>query len=248
VLDGWVDAQRRNDIEAIERHLHPDVVWQGLRPDLICRNREQVLNNIRARGGQRPDVEGLELYAEGDQLLFGVRSPDFVEVAGEPLNGQVNQVFTIAEGLIVRMDQHPSRDEALEAMRVRREATEKVGRPASRTPGVPVDELIPFVHVHDVARSITFYELLGFEVSDTYGPEGRLDWAAIRSQDAKVMFARADMPIDARDQAVLFYLYSHDLQALHTHLRATASRRVPSATAHPGQAPRCVSPTPTATC
>lgn len=48
VLDGWVDAQRRNDIEAIERHLHPDVVWQGLRPELICRNREQVLNNIRA--------------------------------------------------------------------------------------------------------------------------------------------------------------------------------------------------------
>ncbi len=234
VLAGWVDAQRRNDLEAIERHLHPDVVWHGLRPDLVCRNREQVLDNVRGRGGQRPDVEGIELYAEGDQVLFGVRSPDFVEVAGEPLNGEVNQVFTIAEGLIVRMDQYPGRDEALEAMRVRREATEKVGPPASRTPDVPVNDLIPFVHVHDVARSIAFYELLGFEVGDTYGSGDRLDWAALQSQDAKVMFARADQPIDAHDQAVLFYLYSHDLQTLQTHLRAHGEQAGPIRDGSPG--------------
>lgn len=127
VLVGWLDAQRRHDIEAIERHLHPDAVWQGLRPDLVCRNRNQVLDNIRDRGAQLPDVEGIELCAEGDQVLFVVRSPDLVEVAGEPLNGQVNQVFTIADGLIVRMDEYRSRHEAIEAMRVRHEANETMG-------------------------------------------------------------------------------------------------------------------------
>ncbi len=142
VLAGWVDAQRRNDLDTMKRHLHPDVLWQGLRPDLVCRNRDQVLDNVRARGGQRPDVQGIELYAEGDQVLFGARSPDFVEVAGEPLNGEVNQVFTIAEGLIVRMDQYPDRDAALEAMRVRHEAIGRTGPPPSRTPDAPVDDLI----------------------------------------------------------------------------------------------------------
>src|SRR5205807_1399433 len=45
VLAGWIDARRRNDVETIERHLHPDVVWHGLRPDLICANRAAVLDN-----------------------------------------------------------------------------------------------------------------------------------------------------------------------------------------------------------
>lgn len=132
------------------------------------------------------------------------------------------------------MDQYPTRDEALEAMCVRREATEKVRPPASRTPDVPVDDLIPFVHVHDVARSIAFYELLGFEVGDTHGPEDRPEWAALQSEDATIMFARADETIDARDQAVLFYLYSHDLHALQTHLRACGEQAGPIRDGSPG--------------
>jgi hypothetical protein len=132
-------------------------------------------------------------------------------------------VFTIADGLIVRMDEYRTRDEALEAMHVRREATETVAEPLRRTPDVPVDDLIPFVHVHDVERSIAFYELLGFTVADTYGG-GPLDWAALESVDAKLMLARAGEPVDARDQAVLFYLYTRDLQALQLHLRAHGAR------------------------
>jgi hypothetical protein len=34
-----------------------------------------------------------------------------------------------------------------------------------------VRDLIPLVHVSDVARSVAFYELVGFEVKD--GPEAR---------------------------------------------------------------------------
>src|SRR5882724_201950 len=178
VLGGWIEGRRRNDADLIERHLHPDVVWQGVRPDLVCRDREQVLDNVRT-GTWKPDVEALELVAEGEQVMLGVRSPDLTEIAGEILDGQIYNVFTIAEGLIVRMDEYRTRDEALEAMRVRRETTEAMAEPLTRTPDVPVDALIPFVHVHDVARSITFYELLGFAVSDTYSVGERLDWAAL---------------------------------------------------------------------
>jgi hypothetical protein len=72
--------------------------------------------------------------------------------------------------------------------------------------GERVRNLIPFVHVADVARSIAFYELLGLKLKDTYEHGGQLDWAALESDDAQIMLARASAPIERDKQAVLFYL------------------------------------------
>lgn len=69
------------------------------------------------------------------------------------------------------------------------------------------------------ARSL-FYGLLGFELKDTYEHEGQLDWAALESRDAQLMLARASLPIERDKQAVLFYLYADDLQALRERLLA----------------------------
>jgi hypothetical protein len=81
-----------------------------------------------------------------------------------------------------------------------------------------VSELIPFVHVVEVARSIAFYELLGFEVRDTYTHDGKLDFAALESGSARTMLVRAAGPIDPREQRVRFYLYVEDLDALRADL------------------------------
>jgi catechol 2,3-dioxygenase-like lactoylglutathione lyase family enzyme len=83
-----------------------------------------------------------------------------------------------------------------------------------------VQNLIPFVHVRDVQRSIAFYERLGFDVKDTYELDGRLDWAALESHDAQLMLAHASHPIERDKQAVLFYLYADDLAALREQLLA----------------------------
>ncbi len=219
VLVGWVDARRRNDLATIELHLHPDVVWQGLREDLVCRDREQVLDTIREGEGTLPEVEGIELAAAGDQVLLGVRSPDIIEVAGEVLDGEIYNVFTLTEGLIVRMEEFHTREQAADAMRAHREAGGAGAESRSRVPADPVGDLIPFVHVADVGRSVAFYELLGFTVGDTYEVEGRLDRAALESRDAKLMLAHADEPVHPGEQAVLFYLYSNDLRSLQQHLR-----------------------------
>jgi catechol 2,3-dioxygenase-like lactoylglutathione lyase family enzyme len=81
-------------------------------------------------------------------------------------------------------------------------------------------DLIPFVHVSELDRSVSFYEKLGFTVTDTHEHEGELDWVALESGTARLMLARASAPIDPRQQAVLFYLYSQDLHALRDRLLA----------------------------
>ena len=92
-----------------------------MRPDLVCPGRQAILDNVRSSNGWLPDVSGIELHADRDRVMLGVRSPDLIEIAGETLDGQINDVFTIAGGLIVRMDEYRTRDEALDAMRARLE-------------------------------------------------------------------------------------------------------------------------------
>ena len=90
----------------------------------------------------------------------------------------------------------------------------------ARGPARPdrVDNLIPFVPVADVARSIAFYELLGFEVEDTFVLGGVLDFAALASSRAQIMLVRAGGSVDGCQQPTRFYLYAEDLDALRRHL------------------------------
>ena len=83
-----------------------------------------------------------------------------------------------------------------------------------------VSDLVAFVHVSDMARSIGFYERLGLEVSARNEHEGQLDWVSLQSSAARLMLARASAPIDPHAQAVLFYLYTRDLTQLRERLLA----------------------------
>ncbi|MDQ4105538.1 MAG: hypothetical protein M3186_18180 [Actinomycetota bacterium] len=48
-------------------------------------------------------------------------------------------------------------------------------------------------------------------------------WAALRSDDAELMLAETEEPVDAARQGVLFYLFSSDLPGLRAHLRANGA-------------------------
>jgi predicted enzyme related to lactoylglutathione lyase len=84
--------------------------------------------------------------------------------------------------------------------------------------GPVVEALVPFVHVHDIARSTTFYELFGFEVRNTQEVDGRRVWCWLERNQARLMLAEADAPVPAEQQFVLFYIYAHDLEDLHERL------------------------------
>lgn len=76
------------------------------------------------------------------------------------------------------------------------------------------------MHVADVPRSIAFYGRLGFDVGNTFTPQGggRPVWAWLTSQRAHLMVTQADEPVAAAQQAVLFYLYCDDVAAYRTQL------------------------------
>jgi hypothetical protein len=57
-----------------------------------------------------------------------------------------------------------------------------------------LSDLIPFVHVSDLPRSIAFYKLLGFEVGDTYDVDGELRWAALHHAHARIVLELAGAP------------------------------------------------------
>lgn len=85
-----------------------------------------------------------------------------------------------------------------------------------------VHRSVAFVHVADVEATLAFYAHLGFATQDAMkDPQGRAFWALAQSGQAEMMFARASGPIDAAQQAVLFYMYTSDVAALRTHQLAS---------------------------
>lgn len=93
--------------------------------------------------------------------------------------------------------------------------------PTSDTTSTKVYQSVPMVHVADVQRSLDFYERLGFACESTFpAPDGSINWAAIRSGQARLFLTRGTQPVVASQQAVLFYMYSQQIEQLRTELLA----------------------------
>ena len=87
-----------------------------------------------------------------------------------------------------------------------------------------VERLIAMALVADVQRSADFYSLLGFLVVGTFKNDAGVPcWVHLESGNANLMLSKADAPILAEQQAVLFYLYSDDLTGLREHLLASGA-------------------------
>lgn len=80
--------------------------------------------------------------------------------------------------------------------------------------------LVAFVHVASVERSIKFYADLGFRVANTVmsHDESAPVWAWLESEKANLMVGLADGPVDATQQAILFYLYFDNIKQTYTAL------------------------------
>jgi ketosteroid isomerase-like protein len=118
VIFDYLGALREGDEEAARAVLDPKVTWQGLHEDWVCHGPDEVLETLQAGLRLRRDVAALEFVRSGGRIVMGVRGPSLDEVGGEPLGGQIFNVFTLSNGRIVRIEDYRLREEALEAAEV----------------------------------------------------------------------------------------------------------------------------------
>jgi len=104
-------------MDALASRLAPEVSHHGVRPDMICPDRESVLANARHRSQELPDVGAIELVAAGDHVVLSVRAPSVGMPLSDdaPMRGQASIVFTLRDGMITQMQDYLTRAEALAA-------------------------------------------------------------------------------------------------------------------------------------
>jgi ketosteroid isomerase-like protein len=115
VLFDYLGALRAGDLLAARACLDPDVTWQGLHEDWVCHGPDEVVQTLQEGIELRRDVEVLEFIRAGHRTVLGIRGPSLDEVGGEPLEGQIFNVFTFSGGRIARIEDYRLRAEALSA-------------------------------------------------------------------------------------------------------------------------------------
>jgi ketosteroid isomerase-like protein len=107
-------ARRQRDITELADGLDPDVVHQGVLPNLVCNGRDAVVERVRASfDDEDRGIERLELLAAGDRVIVAIAGPRFREIPF--LDGEIFMLFTLRDGRIARIDDYRSRDDALAA-------------------------------------------------------------------------------------------------------------------------------------
>jgi ribosomal protein S18 acetylase RimI-like enzyme len=113
-LWGWFDALRRRDNEALVAALDPDIVWQGVRPELVCHGPEEVVAAFLTAYDANQEIDSLELVGGDKQIVLGARSPSLA-VDEVDTHGEMYNVFTIEASKITRIEDYLERDAALAA-------------------------------------------------------------------------------------------------------------------------------------
>jgi hypothetical protein len=94
--------------------LDPSIVWQGVRPGLVCHGPEEVVAAFVAAYDANQEIDSLELVGGEEHAVLGVRSPDLAIDEVETV-GEIYNVFTIVDDRITLIEDHLEREAALSA-------------------------------------------------------------------------------------------------------------------------------------
>jgi SnoaL-like domain len=100
------EAIAQGDLTAFEKVLAPDIVWVGLWPGELCRNRDDVLEMLRTAQANGIEASPEIVRDDGDR---------FVVDPHLPLDGR-HQVFVLRDDVVSEVRAYPDRDAALAAM------------------------------------------------------------------------------------------------------------------------------------
>jgi ketosteroid isomerase-like protein len=105
-------AWQRGDFDTIEAMLDPAVEWRAFGPrDWDCHGRDEVMSVIRERYEQGFAAGNLEFVDGGEDRVIVVAHPR--EIGGDDWPEETATVLTFRERKVTRMQDHPTRDEAL---------------------------------------------------------------------------------------------------------------------------------------
>ena len=112
---GWLDALRRDDIDALEATLAPDVVWQGVRDEWSCHGPDEVIDTFAGRREEDQEIDALELIGADHHVILHARGAGVLAIEDVPLPDGIYNVFALDAGRITRIDDYTLRHEALAA-------------------------------------------------------------------------------------------------------------------------------------
>jgi hypothetical protein len=112
VVEDFAVTYRTGAVDHLQDRLAPDVTWQGVDPDLICRNRDEMMHVFRSQAKESFRLDQLEVIEGGDTVVLCLRSTDVRDPGQTAL---IFQVFTFEGDRIVRMEDFQSRGNALRA-------------------------------------------------------------------------------------------------------------------------------------
>lgn len=114
IVFDWMNAMRHRDIDVIGRLFDPAVVWVDVAGGVACNGRDHALAWLRSTPTELNEVDAVELLANDEHAVLGVRNHAREELAGLLLeDGQTFTVFTLRDGKIVRLRGHVHRVDAL---------------------------------------------------------------------------------------------------------------------------------------
>ena len=102
------EAVAQGDLTAFEEVLAPDIVWVGLWPGQLCRNRAEVLEML-----SQAQASGLQATPE----IVRDDGERFVVDPHLSIDGRC-QVFVLRDDVVCEVRAYPDRDAALAAMEV----------------------------------------------------------------------------------------------------------------------------------
>ncbi|MGH9000970.1 MAG: VOC family protein [Acidimicrobiia bacterium] len=214
----WPEVERAlralveaGDLGPLEDVLAEDVSWLGTRFG-GCHGAGEVLGTFRDQLGRGVRARLTELRSLGSGLLV---CSQLTGAAGSGGDGTwVVVALMDRAGRISRIQDY-------EHVAAAERDLSRLGKGSPPPePAADVVQLAPFVHVADVERSVAFYRLFGLKPMETFNPEGTTVWAFLESDQAVLMVAEADEPIEPHAQGVLFYLYCRHLAGLRERLLA----------------------------
>jgi hypothetical protein len=115
VVIAFLDAVRRDDREAAEAQLDPDIIWTGLAPDQGCGTPTEVVDVWLSRREQPIEVDRLELVASDRGAVFAFHLPDIPTDLIEA-GGPVYHALNIETGKITRITAHRAFADAVAAL------------------------------------------------------------------------------------------------------------------------------------